>query len=84
MEVTTTIHDDSLISAAILVCNLLQAIDMSIRFILYCFVNSHFRRLLRERFYCFCKSSEIRPPVNVTQNTRLEEIQLNDFTSAEL
>ena len=47
LEVSEEQHDANIISHMTVSCQLLQAVNMSINFILYCVVNSHFRQTLK-------------------------------------
>ncbi len=56
IEISEGKHDANVISITTVVCNLLQALNMSINVILYLTVNSQFRKSLRELFAkCGCK-----------------------------
>ena len=50
IEISEDKHDADVISVTTVVCNLLQALNMSINVILYYVVNSQFRKSLKDMF----------------------------------
>ena len=77
------------LAVAVVTCNLLQTLNMSLNFALYCVVNSHFRNAAKNMFTSGCRlfAGVSRPewlPQTTSFATRCEEVQLRNLTQDEV
>ena len=73
LELSSGRVESQLISVALVTCNVLQMINMSFNFLLYCIVNSYFRNTLRKYLPHKCQQDDILYNKLLLRNTILLE-----------
>ncbi len=70
LEFSNTPQNNEAMKMLVLTCNFLQAVNMSINFLLYCLVNSNFRKSLRALLPCFRKRKNAQEYSSINSTVR--------------